>query len=99
MVRLERHPAAGDMLRGEADRRISELGRRGYEGLKGRRRWRALGGRWWNWLRSRGVGRRGGLVAAAVLLAAAAAESVRHETQVLVLLETHLRGRESQSQT
>lgn len=99
MVRLERHPAAGDVLRGEANWRVSELGRRGYKGLKRWGRWGALGGRWWDWFRSRGVGRRGGLVTAAVILTAATAESARHETQVLVLLETHLNGEESHSQT
>lgn len=50
MVGLEGHPASGDMLRGEADRRqgVGELNRRGYERLERRRRWGTLGGRWWD---------------------------------------------------
>ena len=92
MVWLEGHTAAGDVLRREADRweRVSKLDRRGYQSLEGRRRWRALGGRRWDWFRSRGVGRRGGLIAATVILTALAAERLRHEAQVLVLMETHL---------
>lgn len=54
MVRLEGHPAARDMLRGEADRRqgVSELNRRRYQSLERRGRRGALGGRWWDGFRS-----------------------------------------------
>lgn len=101
MVRLEGHPAAGDMLRGEAHWRqgVSELNRRRYQRLK--RRWRrgALGGGWWNGFGARGVGGRGGLVTATVILAAGTAELPGHEALVLVLLETHLEGGDVHHQT
>lgn len=92
MVRLEGHPAAGDVLGGETDgrERVSKLDRRGYQRLEGRGRRRALGGRRWDWFRLRGVGGRGGLIAATVILTAAAAELPGNEAQLLVLLETHL---------
>lgn len=95
MVGLEGHPAAGDVLRGEVDGRqgVGELDRRRYQGLEGRRRRGALGGRRWDVFRARGIGGRGGLVAATVILTAGAAELPRHEHQVLFLLKTHLEGR------
>lgn len=101
MVGLEGHPAAGDVLGGEADRRqgVSELNGRWYQGLERRRRRGTLGGGWRDVFRSRGVGRRGGLVAAAVILAAAAAELPRNEAQLLFLVETHLQGGEAHHQT
>lgn len=51
-----------------------------------------MGGRWWDRFGSRGVAGRGGLVAAAVILTAAAAELPGHEADFLVLLEAHLEG-------
>lgn len=50
MVGLEGHPAAGDMLRGEADwwQGVSELNRRRYQSLERWGRWGALVGRWWD---------------------------------------------------
>lgn len=54
MVGLERHAAAGHVLRGEADWRqgVSELNRRRYESLERRGRWGALCGRRWDGFRS-----------------------------------------------
>lgn len=101
MVGLEGHPAAGDVLGGEADRwqGVSELNGRWYQGLERRRRRGTLGGGWWDVFRSRGVGRRGGLIAATVILAAAAAELPRNEAQLLFLVETHLQDGEVHHQT
>ena len=96
MMRLKGHPAARYVLGREAHwrERVGELDRRGYQSLERWWRWRTLVGRWWDWFRSRGVGRRGGLVAATVILAAAAAELPMYEARVLVLWETHLEGGE-----
>lgn len=101
MVGLEGHPAAGDVLGGEADRRqgVRELNGRRYQGLERRRRRGTLGGGRWDVFRSRGVGRRGGLVAATVVLTAATAELPRNEAQLLFLMETHLQGGEVHHQT
>lgn len=101
MVGLEGHPAAGDVLGGEADwwQGVSELNRRRYQGLERRRRRGTLGGGRWDVFRSRRVGRRGGLIAATVVLAAAAAELPRNEAQLLFLVETHLQGGEVHRQT
>lgn len=93
MVRLEGHPTAGDVLRGEAHRRerVGEWKRWGDQSLERRRRWGALVGRRGNRFRTRGVGRRRGFIAAAVVLAAVAAEPPGHESRILILRETHLR--------
>lgn len=50
-----------------------------------------MGGRWWDRFGSRGVAGRGGLVATAVILTAAA-ELPGHEADFLVLVEAHLEG-------
>lgn len=92
MVGLEGHPTARDVLGGEADWRkgVCELNGGWYQNLESRGRWGALGRRWWDVIGSRGVARRGGFVAAAVILTAAAAELPWHEGQLLVLMEAHL---------
>lgn len=92
MVGLEGHPAARDVLRGEADGRkgVRELNGGRYQHLEAGGRRGALGRRWWDVIGSRGVAGRGGFVAAAVILAAAAAEPPGHEGQLLVLMEAHL---------
>lgn len=92
MVGLEGHPAARDVLGGEADGRqgVCELNGGWYQNLESRGRRGALGRRRWDVIGSRGVARRGGVVAAAVILTAAAAELPGHEGQLLVLVEAHL---------
>lgn len=101
VVRLEGHPAAGDVLGGEADGRdgVDELDGRWDQRLERRWRRRALGGRRWDGFRSGGVGGGGGLVAATVILAAAAAQLPGHEAQLLVLQEAHLYGGEEHHHT
>lgn len=100
MVWLEGHPATGDVLRGVADGRegVSELDGRRYQFLEGRGRRRALGGRRGDGLGARGEGGRGGVFAAAAILAADA-ELPGHEGQILILREAHLEEGESQHQT
>lgn len=92
MVGLEGHPAARDMLGGEADRwkGVCELNRGRYQSLEGWGRWGALCRRWWYVIGAGGVAGRGGFVAAAVVLTAATAKLPWHEGHPLVLMETHL---------
>lgn len=95
MVGLEGHPAARDMLGGEADRwkGVCELNRGRYQSLESWGRWGALRRGWWYVIRAGGVARRGGFIAAAVILTAATAKPPWHEGHLLVLMETHLQRR------
>lgn len=92
MMGLEGHPAARDVLGGEADgwTGVCELNGGRYQSLESWGRWGTLCRRWWYVLRAGGVARRGGFVAAAVILTAATAKLPWHEGHLLVLVETHL---------